>query len=262
MKHETVLIIDFGGQYNQLIARRVREAKDVKQYLTKAMDKIKEVKPEGIIFTGGPSSVNDPGAPDIEAEIFDLGIPILGICYGAQLTAKVLRWKRNKTRKREYGKTEINYTGGKLFKDVDKSSICWMSHTDQIDKLPEGFTITAATHDWQQQQWKMQTNFMHFSFIQKQNMQLQGYKIIRNFLFEVCALSGDFTSDSFIDDKVRLIRQQVGDKKTFAHSGGVDSSVAAVLVHKAIGDNLTCIFVDHGLLRKNEGDDVEKNIQR
>ena len=149
MKHETVLIIDFGGQYNQLIARRVREAKvycEIVPY-KKAIDKINEVKPEGIIFTGGPSSVNDPGAPDIEAEIFDLGIPILGICYGAQLTAKVLGGSVTKPEKREYGKTEINYAGGKLFKDVDKSNICWMSHTDQIDKLPEGFTITAATHD-------------------------------------------------------------------------------------------------------------------
>ena len=262
MKHETVLIIDFGGQYNQLIARRVREAKvycEIVPY-KKAMDKINEVKPEGIIFTGGPSSVNDPGAPDIEAEIFDLGIPILGICYGAQLTAKVLGGSVTKPEKREYGKTEINYAGGKLFKDVDKSNICWMSHTDQIDKLPEGFTITAATHDCPVAAMEnVDKKLYALQFHPEVEHTVQGYKIIRNFLFEVCALSGDFTSDSFIDDKVRLIRQQVGDKKTLcALSGGVDSSVAAVLVHKAIGDNLTCIFVDHGLLRKNEGDDVER----
>lgn len=262
MKHQTVLIVDFGGQYNQLIARRVREANvycEIVPY-KKAIAKIKEVNPEGIIFTGGPKSVNEENAPTIDSEIFDMNIPILGICYGAQLTAKLLGGSVMKPEKREYGKTSINYQDSPLFKDINKSNICWMSHTDQIEKMPEGFNIVATTEDCPVAAMEnKEKNLYAVQFHPEVEHTQEGYKIIRNFLFEICKLDGDFTADSFIEDKIKLIKEEIGDKKTLcALSGGVDSSVAAVLVHRAIGDNLTCIFVDHGLLRKNEGDDVER----
>ncbi|MBP2027231.1 GMP synthase (glutamine-hydrolyzing) [Acetoanaerobium pronyense] len=262
MKHQTVLIVDFGGQYNQLIARRVREANvycEIVPY-KKAIAKIKEVNPEGIIFTGGPKSVNEEGAPTIDSEIFEMNIPILGICYGAQLTAKLLGGSVMKPEKREYGKTSINYQDSPLFKDINKSNICWMSHTDQIEKMPEGFNIVATTEDCPVAAMEnKEKNLYAVQFHPEVEHTQEGYKIIRNFLFEICKLDGDFTADSFIEDKIKLIKEEIGDKKTLcALSGGVDSSVAAVLVHRAIGDNLTCIFVDHGLLRKNEGDDVER----
>ena len=262
MKHQTVLIVDFGGQYNQLIARRVREANvycEIVPY-KKAIAKIKEVKPEGIIFTGGPKSVNEENAPTIDSEIFDMNIPILGICYGAQLTAKLLGGSVMKPEKREYGKTSINYQDSPLFKDINKSNICWMSHTDQIEKMPEGFNIVATTEDCPVAAMENKEKSLYaVQFHPEVEHTQEGYKIIRNFLFEICKLDGDFTADSFIEDKIKLIKEEIGDKKTLcALSGGVDSSVAAVLVHRAIGDNLTCIFVDHGLLRKNEGDDVER----
>lgn len=262
MKHQTVLIVDFGGQYNQLIARRVREANvycEIVPY-KKAIAKIKEVNPEGIIFTGGPKSVNEENAPTIDSEIFEMNIPILGICYGAQLTAKLLGGSVMKPEKREYGKTSINYQDSPLFKDINKSNICWMSHTDQIEKMPEGFNIVATTEDCPVAAMEnKEKNLYAVQFHPEVEHTQEGYKIIRNFLFEICKLDGDFTADSFIEDKIKLIKEEIGDKKTLcALSGGVDSSVAAVLVHRAIGDNLTCIFVDHGLLRKNEGDDVER----
>jgi len=262
MKHQTVLIVDFGGQYNQLIARRVREANvycEIVPY-KKAIAKIKEVNPEGIIFTGGPKSVNEENAPTIDSEIFEMNIPILGICYGAQLTAKLLGGSVMKPEKREYGKTSINYQDSPLFKDINKSNICWMSHTDQIEKMPEGFNIVATTEDCPVAAMEnKEKNLYAVQFHPEVEHTQEGYKIIRNFLFEICKLDGDFTADSFIEDKIKLIKDEIGDKKTLcALSGGVDSSVAAVLVHRAIGDNLTCIFVDHGLLRKNEGDDVER----
>lgn len=262
MKHETVLIIDFGGQYSQLIARRIREAKvycEIAPY-KKAMAKIQELKPQAIVFSGGPSSVNSENSPQIDPAVFEQGLPILGICYGAQLTAKTLGGSVGHPDKREYGKTDITYHQSKLFVDVTNENIAWMSHTDQIDELPSGFKISAHTADCPIAAMEDPVRKIYcVQFHPEVEHTVQGDLMLQNFLFDICGFSGDFTTTSFIDDQVRLIKQQVGDKKALcALSGGVDSSVAAVLVHKAIGDNLTCIFVDHGLLRKNEGDDVER----
>lgn len=262
MKNEAVIVVDFGGQYNQLIARRVRECNVYCEIIpyNKAISKIKEIGAKGIIFTGGPSSVNEEKHPDISNEIFELGIPVLGICYGAQLTAKNLGGKVEKAENREYGKTEITYENSVIFKDIEKQNICWMSHTDHIVQLPEGFNIVAHTKNCKIAAMENKEKNIHcVQFHPEVEHSIQGDKIIRNFLYEVCKLSGDWTTSSFIEEKIAQIKEKVGDKKALcALSGGVDSSVAAVLMHKAIGDNLTCIFVDHGLLRKNEGDDVER----
>lgn len=262
MKNETAIIVDFGGQYNQLIARRVREANvycEIVPY-DKALDRIKVIQPKGIIFTGGPASVNEEGSPDISDEIFKLGIPILAICYGAQLVAKKTGGKVEKAENREYGKTTIDYANSSLFKNISKSNICWMSHTDHIVDLPKGFSISASTKNCKiasMENHDMQVYCLQFH--PEVEHTVDGFTIIKNFLYEVCHLSPSFTSTSFIDDKVEQIKKLVGDKKVIcALSGGVDSSVAAVLVNKAIGSNLTCIFVDHGLLRYKEAEQVEK----
>lgn len=260
--HETALIVDFGGQYNQLIARRIREANvycEIVPY-KKAMDKIKELSPKAIIFTGGPASVNEEGSPTIDKEIFDMEIPILGICYGAQLMAKQLGGEVEKPVKREYGKTTIEYSNSILFKDIETENICWMSHTDQIKNLPAGFETTASTDDCSVAAMENDYKKLYaLQFHPEVEHTKQGFKIIENFLFEIAGFSGDFTAKSFVAEKIAQIKEEAGDKKVLcALSGGVDSSVAAVMVHNAIGDNLTCIFVDHGLLRKDEGDDVER----
>lgn len=262
MKNEIVLIIDFGGQYNQLIARRVREAGVYCEIIpfTKAIEAIKEKEPKGIIFTGGPSSVNDEGSPRIGSEIFEMNIPILGICYGAQLMAKELGGLIVKPEKREYGKTHITYGDSVMFKSMDKENICWMSHTDQIDVMPEGFSAVSNTEDCHVAAMQNPDKKLYaVQFHPEVEHTKQGFLVIQNFLFEVAGLKGDWTSESFIEEKIAEVQEKVQDKKVLcALSGGVDSSVAAVLVHKAVGDQLTCIFVDHGLLRKNEGDDVER----
>jgi len=261
MNRELVLVVDFGGQYNQLIARRVREANvycEVVPY-TYPMEKIKEKNPKGIIFTGGPSSVYEEGAPRVDEEIFNLGVPVLGICYGAQLMAYELGGKVSKAEKREYGKTHIVYKDSVMFAGMDKSNICWMSHTDHIEVAPEGFEVVAGTEYCPVAAMENKEKGLYaIQFHAEVEHTVDGYMIIRNFLHKICKLEGKWTMGSFIDEKVKEIKDKVGDKKVLcALSGGVDSSVAAVLVHKAIGDNLTCIFVDHGLLRKDEGDQVE-----
>lgn len=265
MEKELVLVIDFGGQYNQLIARRVRECNVYCEIIpyTYSIEKIKEKNPKGIIFTGGPSSVYAQGAPSISKEIFELGIPVLGICYGAQLMSYALGGNVRKGDKREYGRTEIDYKDSLLFKDMEKKNITWMSHTDLIDEIPEGFEITAATSECPIAAMEnVKKGLYGVQFHPEVEHSIEGHKIIKNFLYKACELNGSWNMGSFIDEKVKEIKEKVGDKKVLcALSGGVDSSVAAVLVHKAIGDNLTCIFVDHGLLRKNEGDEVE-NIFR
>lgn len=263
MKHELVLVVDFGGQYNQLIARRVRENNvycEIIPYTTD-IETIKAKNPKGIIFTGGPNSAYLENSPKIAKEIFEIGVPILGICYGIQVMAHILggNVRKGNNSEKEYGKTTITYKDSPIFKDIT-TNIVWMSHTDLIDKLPEGFEVIAHTKDCPVAGMQnLEKNLFGVQFHPEVEHCMEGDKVLKNFLYNVCKVSGDWTTDSFIADKVAELKQIIGDKKVLcALSGGVDSSVAAVLVHKAIGDNLTCVFVDHGLLRKNEGNDVER----
>ncbi|QUH19927.1 glutamine-hydrolyzing GMP synthase [Alkaliphilus sp. B6464] len=262
MKQELILILDFGGQYNQLIARRVREHNiycEVVPYKISA-EEIKAKDPKGLIFTGGPSSVYGEKAPQCDKEIFELGIPVLGICYGGQLMAHTLGGKVNRAKNREYGKTALQMNkDSKLFKGILQDSICWMSHTDFIEAAPSDFEISATTSDCPVAAMENQKRGLYaVQFHPEVEHTEKGKDIIKNFLYEICNCQGDWTMGNYIEKEVEDIRKLVGNRKVLcALSGGVDSSVAAVLVHKAIGDNLTCVFVDHGLLRKNEGDWVE-----
>ena len=262
MRRETVVVLDFGGQYNQLIARRVRECNvycEIYSYKTD-IEKIKEINPKGIIFTGGPNSCYEPGAPSYTKEIFELGIPVLGICYGSQLMMHLLGGKVEKAPVREYGKIEVNVdNGSKLFSDVSPKTICWMSHNDYISKAAPGFAISAWTEDCpvaavENAEKKLYAVQFHPEVLHTQ----EGTKMLSNFVYNVCGCAGDWKMDSFVEESIKAIREKVGDGKVLcALSGGVDSSVAAVLLSKAVGNQLTCVFVDHGLLRKNEGDEVE-----
>lgn len=262
-QHELVLVIDFGGQYNQLIARRVRENNVYCEILphTTDIEVIKSKNPKGIIFTGGPNSAYLEESPKISKEIFELGVPILGICYGVQLMAHLLggNVRKGNNSEKEYGKTSITYNASSIFEGIDTNTV-WMSHTDLIDTLPEGFEVAAYTTDCPVAAMHHPEKKLYgVQFHPEVEHCLDGDKVLRNFLYNVCEVSGDWTTDSFIEEKIKEIKETIGDKKVLcALSGGVDSSVAAVLVHKAIGDNLTCVFVDHGLLRKNEGNDVER----
>lgn len=258
---ELVLILDFGGQYNQLIARRVREAKvycEVVPYDI-SIEQVKSKNPKGIIFTGGPASVYEEGAPKCDKEIFNLGVPILGICYGAQLMSYMLGGKVDRAEKREYGKTEMNLKPSEIFKNVPEKSISWMSHTVYISEVPEGFEILGTTDTCPVAAMGSKAKRLYgVQFHPEVEHTQHGKSILNNFLYEVCELMGNWTMDSYIDEQLAEIKQKVGSKKVLcALSGGVDSSVAAVLVHQAVGNQLTCIFVDHGLLRKDEGDQVE-----
>lgn len=260
MQHEKVLVLDFGGQYNQLIARRVREQNVYCELLPCdiSLERIKAFAPKGIIFTGGPNSVYDENSPHIDPEIFNLGIPVLGICYGAQLTAYTLGGKVEHAPSREYGKSDITYFGGKIFKDVDKQNVCWMSHTDYISVPPAGFEVIAKTETCPVAAMADEKRkFYGVQFHPEVMHTRQGTQILRNFLYEVCGVAGDWTMSNFVKEQVEKLKAKIGDKKVLcAMSGGVDSAVAATLIHRAAGDNLTCIFVDHGLLRKNEAEDV------
>ena len=263
MKHELILVIDFGGQYNQLIARRVRENNVYCEILSYTTDinEIKAKNPKGIIFTGGPNSAYLENSPSISKEIFEIGVPILGICYGHQIMSHVLGGvvRKGNSAEKEYGKTAITYHESKLFEGITTNTV-WMSHTDLVDTVAPGFEIIANTSDCPVAAIEnKEKNLYGVQFHPEVEHCLEGDKILKNFLYNICKVSGDWTTDSFINDKVKEIKEIIGDKKVLcALSGGVDSSVAAVLVHKAIGDNLTCVFVDHGLLRKNEGNDVER----
>jgi GMP synthase (glutamine-hydrolysing) len=260
---EIVIVLDFGGQYNQLIARRVRECNvycEVLPYNT-SLERIKEIHPKGIIFTGGPASVYVEDSPTCDKGIFDLGIPVLGICYGSQLMTHLLGGQVSKAPVREYGKTEITVNNdSKLFGDVAKESICWMSHTDYIETLPEGFTVSAYSNSCPVAALeKPSQNLYGVQFHPEVVHTQEGTKMLYNFLYKVCECSGDWKMDSFTEQSIKALKEKIGDKKVLcALSGGVDSSVAAVMISKAVGKQLTCIFVDHGLLRKNEGDEVEK----
>ena len=260
---ELILIIDFYGQYNQLIARRVRECNVYSEIVPYkiSIEEIKRKNPKGIIFTGGPSSVYEEGAPRCDKEIFNLGIPILGICYGMQFMTDSLGGKVQKAEMREYGELPVKINNNsKLFKGLEDTNVCLMSHTDYVESIPNGFKVigstdncpTAAIEDEQRRLYGIQ-------FHTEVNNTANGTKIIRNFLFNICGCKGKWQMNSFAKEQIAYLKEKIGDKKALcALSGGVDSSVAAVLLHKAIGKNLTCIFVDHGLLRKNEGDEVEQ----
>ncbi len=258
MKRETVVVLDFGGQYNQLIARRVRECNvycEIYSYKTD-FEKIKSLQPKGIIFTGGPNSCYEPGAPTYTKEIFELGVPILGICYGSQLMMHLLGGKVEKAPVREYGKIEVTTDRtSDLFADVSEKTICWMSHNDYISEMAPGFRTIAYTDNcpyaaMENTEKKLYATQFHPEVLHTQ----EGQKMLSNFVFRVCGCAGDWKMDSFVEQSIHQIREKVGDGKVLcALSGGVDSSVAAVLLSKAVGNQLTCVFVDHGLLREKRG---------
>ena len=262
MKNETVIVLDFGGQYNQLIARRVRECNvycEIYSY-KKNLEEIKAMNPKGIILTGGPSSAYEADSPTYDKELFELGIPVLGICYGSQLMMHLLGGTVEKAPVREYGKIEVTVdTTSQLFTDISEKTICWMSHNDYISKAAPEFDIIAHTADCpvaavQNVEKKLYATQFHPEVLHTQ----EGKKMLSNFVYNVCGCSGDWRMDSFVENSIKAIREKVGDGKVLcALSGGVDSSVAAVMLSKAVGSQLTCVFVDHGLLRKNEGDEVE-----
>ena len=262
MNREMIIVLDFGGQYNQLIARRVRECNVYCEVhpCTMDLDKIKEMAPKGIIFTGGPNSVYKEDSPTCPKEIYDLGIPILGICYGSQLMAHQLGGRVEIAPVSEYGKTEVEVDNSSLlFGDVSPKTICWMSHTDYIAEAPEGFRVTAHTPVCPVAAMERpDKNWYAVQFHPEVMHTQEGKKMLSNFVYQVCGCSGDWKMDSFVETTIREIREKVGTGRVLcALSGGVDSSVAAVMMSKAVGKQLTCVFVDHGLLRKNEGDEVE-----
>ena len=263
MKRELVIVIDFGGQYNQLVARRVRECNvycEIYSYKTD-IEKIKAMNPKGIILTGGPNSCYEEGAPTYSKELFELGIPVLGLCYGAQLMMHVLGGKVEKAPVREYGKTEVivDNKDSKIFENVSAKTICWMSHFDYISKIAPGFEITAHTADCPVAAAEnADAGLYAIQYHPEVLHSVEGTKMLSNFVLGVCGCAGDWRMDSFVEESIKQIREKVGNGKVLcALSGGVDSSVAAVLLSKAVGNQLTCVFVDHGLLRKNEGDEVE-----
>jgi len=263
MNHELVIVLDFGGQYNQLIARRVRENNvycEVMPWDTE-LEKIKAKNPKAIIFTGGPSVVTDEDAPIVSKELFELGIPILGICYGTQLMGYVLGGKVAKAEQREYGKTSIQVDpNNPLFKGVDETTTCWMSHTYFISEAPAGFETIATTDTCPVAAMANEEKKLYGVQFHPEVMHTpQGNIMLKNFLYSIAECKGDWIMSNFAQESIAALKEKLGGKKVLcALSGGVDSSVAAVMIHKAIGKDLTCIFVDHGLLRKDEGDEVEQ----
>lgn len=260
---ERVLVLDFGGQYNLLIARRVRECGvycEIKPY-TCTPAEIREFQPDGIIFTGGPATVFDPGAPMISEELFHLGVPVLGICYGQQLMMHLLGGSCKKADTREYGKVEVTHTGDSpLFAGIEPTSVFWMSHGVEVGRMSPGFRIVASTENCptaavENKEKKLYGVQFHPEVLHS----VHGMEVLQNFLYGICGLHNTWKMSSYAEDAVAECREKVnGGKVLLALSGGVDSSVAAALLHRAVGDQLTCIFVDHGLLRKDEGDQVER----
>ena len=262
-EQEKVLVIDFGGQYNQLVARRVRECNvycEIYSYKTD-ISKIREMNPKGIILTGGPNSCYEEGAPTYTKELFEMGVPVLGLCYGAQLMQHILGGKVEKAPVREYGKIEVTVDGSKdkLFAGIDEKTIVWMSHNDYISKTAPGFDIIAHTADCPVAAASYEEKQLYaIQFHPEVLHTVQGKEILFNFVRNICDCCGSWRMDSFVENTIVDVRKKVGDGKVLlALSGGVDSSVLAALLAKAIGPQLTCVFVDHGLLRKNEGDEVE-----
>ncbi len=261
MQHQRILVLDFGGQYNQLIARRVRDLNvycDLKPY-DMSVEAIKEYAPIGIIFTGGPNSVYDENSPRVSPEIFKLGIPVLGICYGAQLIAHTLGGKVVRAKQSEYGKREFSLTkSSPLLADIPQKSICWMSHTDLISELPAGFDVLAVTESCPVTVFgNGEKGVFGVQFHPEVVHTQYGNKLLENFLYRICGANGDWTMSGFVSEQVEKLKAKLGGKKVLcALSGGVDSAVAATLVHRAVGKDLICVFVDHGLHRKNEPEEV------
>ncbi len=261
MQHEKVLVLDFGGQYNQLIARRVRDLKvycDLKP-CDMTVEEIREYAPIGIIFTGGPNSVYDPASPHVDPAVFTLGIPVLGICYGCQLIAYTLGGKVEHAAASEYGRRTFTFRKASLLSaGVPETSVCWMSHTDHVTQVPAGFDVLAETEScpvtvFGSEERKIYGIQFHPEVVHSE----YGNKLLENFLYRVCGAKGDWTMKNYVAEQVAKIRGKVGDKKVLcAMSGGVDSAVAATLIHRAVGEQLTCVFVDHGLHRKNEPEEV------
>jgi GMP synthase (glutamine-hydrolysing) len=263
---EMILVMDFGGQYSQLIARRIRECGvycEIVPY-SASVEKITKAMPKGIVFSGGPSSVYGPVAPQCDPRVFELGVPVLGICYGMQLTAHLLGGKVAHATSREYGNTRlyIDQNAG-IFTEIEAETPVWMSHGDYITEPPAGFVITAHTNNTPVAAMADGTKRIYgVQFHPEVVHTPEGMKMIRNFLFNICNCHGEWDMGSFVDIAVKAIREQVGNKKVLcALSGGIDSSVAAVLVHKAVGDQLTCVFVNHGFLRKGEPEQVVKTFR-
>ncbi len=265
---EKILVLDFGGQYNQLIARRVREQQiyaEIVPYNKITPEEIKAAGYKGVIFTGGPNSVYDPASPHYDPAILEAGVPVLGICYGCQLMAYMGGGEICAAGEiSEYGKTEVSHTPSLLFRDVPETSVCWMSHTDYVKTIPAGFSVSAVTAHcpcaaMENEEKKLYAVQFHPEVTHTE----YGRQILRNFLYGVCGCKGDWIMEDFAENTIKALREKIGDKRVLcALSGGVDSSVAAVLLHKAVGDRLTCIFVDHGLLRKNEADFVEETFTK
>ncbi len=261
-KHQTIVVLDFGGQYNQLIARRVRDLGVYTELLpySTSVEKMKEINPIGIILTGGPNSVFTKDALVCDKEIFNLGIPMLGICYGAQLLAFQTGGDVASATTKEYGKCEIEYSDCPLFEGINKTNICWMSHTDYVSKLGKGFEIVGKTATcpiaaYGNTERKLYGVQFHPEVVHTQN----GTEILKNFLYRVCGAKGDWTMKGFVKNQINALKAKIGNKKVLcAMSGGVDSAVAATLLYRAVGENLTCVFVDHGLLRKYEAEQVMK----
>lgn len=265
MKHQTVVIIDFGGQYNQLIARRVREWGvycEVKPCAT-PLEEIRGMEPIGLIFTGGPNSVYEESAPRVDPGVFTLGVPILGICYGCQLMAHMLGGQVTAGEEgsaREYGKTETYYDEGcRLFAGLPEKGFSWMSHGDYMAQMPPGFTLAARTEMCPNAAIADEgRGFYGVQFHPEVDHTENGVSMLKNFLYRVCGAAGDWTMGDYLQTSITDIREKVGNGRVLlALSGGVDSSVCAALLAEAVGEQLTCVFVDHGLLRKNEGDQVE-----
>ena len=269
MSHQTVIVLDFGGQYNQLIARRVRECGvycEVKPYTT-PLEELKAMQPKGFIFTGGPNSVYDAASPKVDPAIFTLGVPVLGICYGCQLMAQTLGGEvtaAQDSTAREYGRTETHFSPCRLFEGLPEQSVTWMSHGDFIARLPEGFRACAVTEHCPTGAIADEARgFYGVQFHPEVNHTEHGQDMIRNFLYRVCGCTGTWNMGDYMRSSIASIREKVGSGKVLlALSGGVDSSVAAALIAEAVGDQLTCVFVDHGLMRKNEGDEVEAAFRK
>ena len=257
-----VLVLDFGGQYNLLVARRVRECGvycEIKSYRLSMAD-IRAFGPDALILTGGPATVFEPNAPMVDRALFEMGIPVLGICYGQQLMMQLLGGQCRKAETREYGKIQLTHTASPLFAGVPETSVCWMSHGVEVERIAPGFKVIATTdgcgfaavENAEQKLYGVQFHpeVQHTEY---------GMQVLENFLYKVCGFSAEWTMASYLDEAVAECRRQIGDGRVLlALSGGVDSSVAAALLQRAVGDQLTCIFVDHGLLRKDEGDQVEQ----
>ncbi|MFC6118420.1 glutamine-hydrolyzing GMP synthase [Macrococcoides bohemicum] len=263
-EQELILVLDFGSQYNQLITRRIREMGVYSELHDHeiSIEEIKKMNPKGIILSGGPNSVYEEGSFTVDPEIFNLGVPVMGICYGMQLMTKLLGGTVERANEREYGKAVIKAETHSLFTKLPEEQTVWMSHSDKVINLPEGFNVIAHSPSCKYAAIENpERNLYGVQFHPEVRHSEYGNDLLRNFIREICKCTGEWTMENFIEIEIEKIREKVGDRKVIcAMSGGVDSSVVAVLIHKAIGDQLTCIFVDHGLLRKGEGDMVMKQF--